>query len=200
MKKYERELPPGYKEVFNIDATSKKTGLIFNGIALVIAIVTVLVGCIPLFLQESVSFKISSLEFLLLDVIFLVSMIVYMVLHELTHGAAYKLLTGEKLTFGLSWSCAFCGVPNIYVYRQASLIALVAPLILFTIVFSILSVVLFFAGPAYYILSLILFGLHLGGCAGDGYVTLLFLLKFKDRRTLIRDTGPKQYIYVTEDK
>ena len=200
MKKYERELPPGYKEVFNIDATSKKTGLIFNGIALVIALVTVLVGCIPLFLQESVSFKIGSLEFLLLDVIFLVSMIVYMVLHELTHGAAYKLLTGEKLTFGLSWSCAFCGVPNIYVYRQASLIALVAPLILFTIVFSILSVVLFFAGPAYYILSLILFGLHLGGCAGDGYVTLLFLLKFKDRRTLIRDTGPKQYIYVTEDK
>lgn len=200
MKKYERELPPGYKEVFNIDATSKKTGLIFNGIALVIAIVTVLVGCIPLFLQESVYFKIGSLEFLLLDVIFLVSMIVYMVLHELTHGAAYKLLTGEKLTFGLSWSCAFCGVPNIYVYRQASLIALVAPLILFTIVFSILSVVLFFAGPAYYILSLILFGLHLGGCAGDGYVTLLFLLKFKDRRTLIRDTGPKQYIYVTEDK
>ena len=120
MKKYERELPPGYKEVFNIDATSKKTGLIFNGIALVIAIVTVLVGCIPLFLQESVYFKIGSLEFLLLDVIFLVSMIVYMVLHELTHGAAYKLLTGEKLTFGLSWSCAFCGVPNIYVYTQYS--------------------------------------------------------------------------------
>ena len=85
MKNYERELPPGYKEVFNIDATSKKTGLIFNGIALVIAIITVLVGCIPLFLQESVYFKIGSLEFLLLDVIFLVSMIVYMVLHELTH-------------------------------------------------------------------------------------------------------------------
>ena len=199
MKNFEKELPSGYNEVFKIDAVSKKTGLILNCIALVIAIITVLVGCIPLFLQNGVSFKIASLEFLLLDVIFLVSMILYMVLHELTHGAAYKLLTGEKLTFGLSWSCAFCGVPNIYVYRRASLIALVAPLVLFTAVFAVLSAVMFFIGPAYYILSLILFGLHLGGCAGDGYVTALFLFKFKDKRTLIKDTGPKQYIYVPEE-
>lgn len=75
MKNFEKELPSGYNEVFKIDAVSKKNGLILNCIALVIAIITVLVGCIPLFLQNGVSFKIASLEFLLLDVIFLVSMI-----------------------------------------------------------------------------------------------------------------------------
>jgi hypothetical protein len=40
--------------------------------------------------------------------------------------------------------------------------------------------------------------MHLGGCVGDDYVTLLFLFKFKDKTTLVQDTGPKQTIYVKE--
>ncbi|MCQ2122483.1 MAG: DUF3267 domain-containing protein, partial [Fibrobacter sp.] len=61
-------------------------------------------------------------------------MLVYIVLHELVHGAVYKLLTGQKLTFGFKASVAYCGVPDIYVYRRTALAALLAPFVVFDIV------------------------------------------------------------------
>ena len=51
---------------------------------------------------------------------------------------------------------------------------------------------------AVYSALVFILGMHLGGCSGDAYVTLLLWTKFKDKRTLIRDTGPVQYIYVPE--
>ena len=128
----------------------------------------------------------------------MVSMIAYIVLHELVHGIAYKSLTGEKLTFGMSWSCAFCGVPNIYTYRRTALISLTAPLIVFSVIFIAIAAVLYFVSPIYYLIVSFLFGLHLGGCSGDIYVTILFLTKFKDKSTLMKDTGPEQFFYVKE--
>ena len=116
-------LPEGYKESYHIDARKKKTGLIFNGIAfLVLAVVLAVV--LPTtdwsFLQQ-----LSAMEFLpfmgtylLYMAIFFCSMFVYLVLHELTHGVVYKAMTKKKLTFGISWSCAFCGVPDAYVTRK----------------------------------------------------------------------------------
>lgn len=124
--------------------------------------------------------------------IFAVSIAAYLVLHELTHGAAYYLLTRQKLTFGLTFSVAFCDVPQIYVYKKAALIALLAPFVLFDMVFLLgvflsttLSIKLMFA---------LLFSLHFGGCVGDLYCTILLLLKFKVN-ILVNDTGPKQTFY-----
>ncbi len=200
MKSFEKALPEGYTLAYHIDAKNKKTGLIMNAWALVILAVVAAVGSIPLFLDKSLNFEIEMIPMLITYLVFMASMIVYIVLHELVHGLAYKLLTHEKLTFGLSWSCAFCGVPNIYVYRRSAIIALVAPLITFTLVLIPLSVLLYFLHPIYYIFSLILLGMHLGGCVGDGYMTYLFLRVFKSNTTLVRDTGPEQFVYVMETK
>ena len=64
------------------------------------------------------------------SIIFIAAMLLYIVLHELTHGIAYKLTTGRKLTFGFTLSVAYCGVPDIYVYRKAAMTApiLIPPL------------------------------------------------------------------------
>ncbi len=193
MKNYEKELSSGYTEALHINALDKKLGLILNIAALAIGTVVVLVGLIPIFLSEPLEYD--NTKSLLVSLGFFWSMIVYMILHELVHGAAYKLLTHEKLSFGLSWSCAWCGVPNIYVYRQASLIALVAPLITFTLVLVPLSVYLFFVDSYIYIATLALLATHLGGCAGDIYMTFLLLTKYCDDAVLIRDTGPEQFVY-----
>ena len=195
-KTFEKELPEEYKEVFHLDARNIKFGIIFNAIALLVTIIVTVIA-IALLALGNVSISIGA-NLLVAYIVLMVSMIAYIVLHELVHGIAYKSLTGEKLTFGMSWSCAFCGVPNIYTYRRTALISLTAPLIVFSVIFIALAAVLYFVSPVYYLIVSFLFGLHLGGCSGDIYVTILFLTKFKDKSTLMKDTGPEQFFYVKE--
>ncbi|MBQ9729712.1 MAG: DUF3267 domain-containing protein [Clostridia bacterium] len=199
MKAFETEIPEGYVEKLHINATDKKTGLIFNGIAflVLIAVLAVVIptsnGSLSNMISENVMFL------ALACVVIGGGLTVYMVLHELVHGLAYKLLTKQKLTFGMTWSCAFCGVPNVFVYRKTALIALTAPLITFTVV---LLPALIFAGVYgswLYIPLGIIFGMHLGGCSGDAYLTWLLLTRFRSGETLVRDTGPEQFIYQKEE-
>jgi hypothetical protein len=145
-------------------------------------------------------FDMEAPRFLVAYAVFMVSMIVYVVLHELVHGIAYKTLTGEKLTFGMSWSCAFCGVPHIFTYRSTAIVAVVAPFAVFTILFIPILVFLYSFSPLYYLIAAFVFGLHLGGCSGDLYVLYLLTVKYKDSKTLMRDTGPEQYFYIPAEK
>lgn len=195
---FERELPEGYREVFHFNAKSIKVGIIFNLIALVVLIAVMAVGRWIYVAAGTPAPKIS------LDGIwhsvamlgFVAVMLLYIVLHELVHGICYKRMTGEKLTFGISWSCAFCGVPNIYTYRKTSIIAASAPLILFTVLLVPVCAVLMFVHPYLYMLGLFLFGMHLGGCGGDFYFVWILLFKYKSPDALMRDTGPEQFIYL----
>ncbi len=128
--------------------------------------------------------------------VFCAALLAYVILHELVHGAAYKILTKQKLTFGLTLTVAYCGVPDIYVYRKASLIALLAPFVLFTVLFAVL---LFFMPTAVdKCLMAFLLGVHVGGCVGDLYGAALYVFRFRDPETLMRDTGPAQTFYLPQ--
>ena len=196
---YEKELPLNYKQVFYINAKDAKFGIIFNLIALLICAIVLTFAILFLRLKSDFSFeKITAdpLQLFLPLLVLFVAMIAYVATHELTHGVAYKLLTGEKLTFGLSWSCAFCGVPHVYTYRKTALIAVISPFALFTLIFIPLLIVLYNISPIYYLVTAFLFGYHLGGCSGDLYVFILLATKFKNKKTLMKDTGPEQYFYI----
>lgn len=187
-RNFERELPEGYAEVFSIDASDKKTGVLLNLVAL--AVGGVIFGICWYVIRPADYLMNYSLARMM---VLLAGTIAYLVLHELVHGIAYKLLTGEKLRFGISLTAAWCGVPDIYVYRKTALISLLAPFTVFNIVFILLTV--FLTDPWYKIDAAILLALHVGGCAGDLYDTFLYLSRFKDPATLMRDTGPKQTFY-----
>ena len=118
----------------------------------------------------------------------------YIVLHELTHGAVYKLFTREKLTFGVTLSVAFCGVPHIYVKKRAALTSVIMPFLVFGVVFGL---PLFFIKTKllFYAVAL-LFTLHIAGCTGDLWVTGLLLFRYRGRDVLMNDTGPRQTFYV----
>lgn len=186
-KNYEKTLPEGYEEAFVIDAKDKKTAVFLN-IAAILIMAAILTAAV-LIIKPSDFFK--SYSFLR-NLLLIAAMIAYMVLHELVHGAAYKLLTGQKLTFGLTLSVAYCGVPEIYVYRRAAIIALLAP---FTVFLTLIIPVFFLENAWDKLYVMILFAMHIGGCAGDLYDTFLYLFRFKEPTVLMRDTGPKQTFY-----
>jgi hypothetical protein len=195
-RNFEKELPSNYELVYSIDAKSKRIGVIFTIVSLVILLVVMGICVIPLIINNKFNIDLTSPKYLYAYLVFMVVMIVYIILHELVHGIAYKGLTKEKLTFGLSCSCAFCGVPNIYCYRKTALIALVSPLIVFTIILIPITIWMYYVDAIFYLMSAFVLGLHLGGCCGDIFITWLLLTKFKSKTTLIKDTGPAQSIYI----
>ena len=187
-KNYEKELPQGYQEKRRVDFGNRKTGMIFNLIALLVAVVV----AVPILLFLP---KLDDNHVTVQLLILVLGATAYTMLHEVVHGFAYKALTKQKLTFGLKWSCAFCGVPDIYVYRKTAIMSLLAPCIAFNVLLLPAVIALGIIGSPFYLSAGIMFALHIGGCVGDLYVTGLLLFKYRDKDLLIRDTGPEQYIY-----
>ena len=188
MKHFERQLPEGYREVFTVDATAKRFAILMNlGAGIVtLAVFALYILCVRPALHFAALSPLTPL-------VFSAVLLGYIVAHELVHGLAYWLLTREKLRFGMTASCAYCGVPDIYVYRTASLIALLAPFTVFTLVF--LAAAIAFQSPWNETLAVLALAIHLGGCIGDLYDSFLYLTRFRDPMTLMRDTGPKQCFY-----
>ncbi len=197
---YTDTLPGEYREVSRINAKSAKFGILFNLLS-VIPLALVLGFAIAALKSHGTAPQyVNPQAALIATLIFAVSLILYLLFHELLHGLAYKALTGKKLTFGISWSCAFCGVPDIYVSRRTALIALVLPFAVFTVILVPLTVGLFFVSHIAFFLCAALLGLHWGGCVGDLYLILLLLFRYRSSQLLLRDTGPEQYLYLPESE
>ena len=134
-----KNLPEGYEAVREIDSVgNKRVAVGLNAAALLISALS---GTLLYFLRfRRFTFTVDEINFgayLLFTLGLLLSMFVYLVLHELVHGIVYKLMTREKLTFGISFSCAYCGVPDVFVTKKTALSALVAPFAVFTVAFSL---------------------------------------------------------------
>ena len=204
MKAFETKLPDGYVEVKTIDVKNKKIAIAFNLIAASTIIITIVTAWFSMFGTQPFAMCIDKLRSdnlwhdMLRLIFFAVVSVIYIVLHELTHGLVYKLFTKQKLSFGLTLTAAYCGVPDIYIYRTVALLSLLAPFCVFLPVF--LIPIFFLPYYADKLIFSFLLGMHVGGCVGDLYDACLYLFKLRDPATLMRDTGPKQtfYRYVEE--
>ncbi|MBO4749137.1 MAG: DUF3267 domain-containing protein [Lachnospiraceae bacterium] len=190
-KFFEKELPEGYVEAFVVDAYDKESSKGMRIGALVTAVVTfnmiLFLYAIPRWSEIIAGFSIiGCLELV-------ATYVLYISMHELTHGAVYKLLTKQRILLGFNPPAAYCGVPDIYVYRLTSLISLFAPFTIFGILF--LAMTILTADPFAKLLIMILLALHVIGCVGDLYGAWILLFKLKDPATLRKDTGPKQIYY-----
>lgn len=189
-KYFERELPEGYRTVKTIDAKDKKVGIILNLIALIPLAISLVATYFAMDKPEFIIEGENAGEYSLSLVVTLIILIAYVILHELVHGAVYKFFTREKLTFGLTFTVAFCGVPQIYVYRKPALAAVLAPFVIFLPIFLTLCFVL--PTPIMKMSAAFMLGMHIGGCSGDLWVSGLLIFRLRDNATLINDTGPKQ--------
>ena len=174
-KTFEPVLPEGYREALLIDAGNTRFSILMNIAALLLTVLILLIVVLHLRLSSfTLIFSFPQMFVLLL------LLLGYLVAHELVHGIAYKLLTGQKLTFGFTFTVAYCGVPDIYVYRRTALISLLAPFTVFTLLFGALMLGL--NDPVWKLVFAFMLAIHIGGCVGDLYDTFLYLFRFRDPR------------------
>ena len=200
-KNFERDLPQGYKVGDVIDASKGKFAVILTVLSVIPLFIAVGLLYLPFILDpNSVRLDIRLGENRLpYYAIALALTVAYVILHELVHGAVYKMHTGEKLTYGFALTCAYCGVPKIFTYRKTAIAAVLAPFALFSLILVPALVVCYFFNAGLYLALGIVFAMHLSGCSGDLYVAFLFATKYKDNRTLMNDTGPKMAFFVPTD-
>ena len=192
---YFYELPEGYTCVKTIDAKDKKTAVLFILVNLLLLAAVFAICAIFFFNKYSLNETLEHFNvFIMLG--FLASMFIYIVLHELVHGLFYKIFTHEKLTFGLTLTVAYCGVPNLYVKRGAAIVTTLAPFVVFNLAFVI--PMFFIPNPAIILALIILLSFHIGGCVGDLYGAIYLIFKNRKQKVIMNDTGPKQTFYVGE--
>ncbi len=202
-KNYENSIPQDYVQVKYVDAKNDKkqitvyTLLSFVPLLIVLPVLILIARyCNGYSISDAFKNASDMVTFLIACSVTFAILVIYIILHELVHGVTYKLFTGAKLTFGLTFTVAFCGVPEIYVRKKASIAALVMPFLVFSVIFIALTIGLWSISPLYGIFSGAVFAIHVGGCVGDLHWTLMYLTKFRHCNTLMRDTGPKQWLYI----
>lgn len=173
----------GYKECTKIDLVkNKKEALLVNIYGIIIMVVMAVF--IPLLIMGGIiEFNLET-TFPLFFIVLLISLILYIPLHEIVHGIVLKNYTDEKLSFGWKLVYAYCGSKEAVVNRKEYYAVALAPLLVFSVVFISLMVLNPSLSLVWYVMEI----MNVSGSVGDIYVSVK-LRKEKSRDILITDSG-----------
>ena len=173
----------GYKECTRIDLVkNKKEALLVNIYGIIIMVVMAVF--IPLLIMGGIiEFNLET-TFPLFFIVLLISLILYIPLHEIVHGIVLKKYTDEKLSFGWKLVYAYCGSKEAVVDRKEYYAVALAPLFVFSVVFISLMVLNPSLSLVWYVMEI----MNVSGSVGDIYVSIK-LRKEKSRDILITDSG-----------
>ena len=173
----------GYKECTKIDLVkNKKEALLVNIYGIIIMVVMAVF--IPLLIMGGIIEFNMETTFPLSFIVLLISLILYIPLHEIVHGIVLKKYTDEKLSFGWKLVYAYCGSKEAVVDRKEYYAVALAPLLVFSVVFISLMVLNPSLSLVWYVMEL----MNVSGSVGDIYVSIK-LRKEKSRDILITDSG-----------
>lgn len=185
-------LPEGYKEAFTIDLkNNKKLMLTVNGLALIIAAILAVLGCMIVPITKLFEIE-PILDYILRFAVICIGSIVYIILHEAVHGIFMKRYCTAKVNYGFTGMYAFAGSEGYYCRRHYIIIAL-APVVIWGIVLAILNV---FTNEAWFWAVYFIQISNLSGAAGDIYVTYRMMKLSPD--ILVNDTGVRMTVYEKE--
>ena len=173
----------GYKECTKIDLVkNKKEALLVNIYGIIIMVIMAVF--IPLLIMGGIiEFNLET-TFPLFFIVLLISLILYIPLHEIVHGIVLKKYTDEKLSFGWKLVYAYCGSKEAVVDRKEYYAVALAPLLVFSVVFISLMVLNPSLSLVWYVMEI----MNVSGSVGDIYVSIK-LRKEKSRDILITDSG-----------
>ena len=116
-----QSLPEGYREIGSVNLQKeKKTALLINGLALLIAAVMVVV--MNFFVPVSSQFQGEKglLDYFLKPLVLIASLFAYLCLHELVHGIAMKACGTKKVKYGFTGLYAFAASDDYYGKKNIS--------------------------------------------------------------------------------
>jgi hypothetical protein len=184
-------LPESYREIMHIDLQkNKKLAILVNAAACIIMVVML----IPIIMINSFSAIAEvvlspSMRFMLKVVLMVPAMILYMVLHELTHGIFMRKYSGVKPKYGFTGLYAFAG-STAYFNKKSYIIISLAPIVILGMVLAILQFTIPFEWFWFvYILQIV----NISGAAGDIYVT--YKMSKVPEDILVQDAGVSMTIY-----
>ena len=178
------QLPDGYGERIKIDLQNNKTeALLVNGLALVIMLVLIVIGHLVVPVQALLRLGITKLLLMVIGVL------LYLVLHELTHAVCMKYYGAEKVKFGYTGLYAYAG-SDAYFGKKPYIVIALAPVVVWGVVLLILNLL---AGDGWFWVVWLIQVSNLSGAAGDLYVTAKLSKMSAD--ILIQDSGVSMTVY-----
>ncbi len=192
MEKCTDTLPSDYSEIYSLDLQKdKKTALIVNGAAVAIMLILFFIGnaVMPVFslfeIEDEFYYRMTFIKLIVLCV----SMVIYMLLHELVHGVTMKLFGAKKVKYGFTGLYAYAGC-NEYFAKMPYIIIALAPIVIFGVVLFIVNCLV--PDDWFWIVYIIQI-MNVSGAAGDLFVTLKFSQLPKD--ILVKDVGVSMTVY-----
>jgi hypothetical protein len=195
-------LPDGYREILSVDLQkNKRLALLINGLALLIAAIMALTYIIfgpslEVYLIADSSDRGWALNLPLVLASLLITgvgTLVYIILHEATHGVFMYGFSKVKPRFGMTLMYAYAG-SDAYFGKLPYIVIALAPVAFLGGVLLALNILLpieYFL-PVYFIQIM-----NISGASGDFYVTARFASLPKD--ILVRDTGVSMTVYSSKD-
>ena len=159
---------------------------IVNGISLILVVVMLIAG----YFIDKFSIVSELYEQLIALAVVIVGFILYIILHEATHGVVMRLSVKAKLNFGFKGWAAYAGSTGYFDKKHYIAVAL-APLVLWGIVFGVLNI-FFNSGMWFWVIWVLQIG-NVSGAAGDLFCTYKMFTYPKD--ILVRDSGTDMSIF-----
>jgi len=187
-------LPEGYVLLEHIDLQKdKKLMGTVNGLALAAMVPLAVLGhlIVPISALHSTADGIGMM-WLRLAVLF-AGYLLYMVLHELTHGVCMKHYSGAPVKYGFTGVYAYAG-SEAYFDRRSYFVIALAPIVVLGIVLAVINALV--PESWFWVVYFIQIG-NLSGAAGDLYVTARF--RKHPETVLIQDSGVAMSVYVPEN-
>lgn len=186
-------LPEGYREIYQVNMQKdKKIFWLVNGLAVLIAAVLVVPMAFWVPIQTLFDMSQGLGAYALRFGVLLAGSIVYIVLHELTHGIAMKLCGTKKIQYGFTGAFAYAGSKDYYNKKDYILIAL-APIVVLGAV--LLVIQLLVPVQWFWVIWWIQVS-NLSGAAGDLFVSFKFSRMPKD--ILVQDYGLGMQVFSKE--
>ncbi|BEH01466.1 hypothetical protein brsh051_07470 [Brooklawnia propionicigenes] len=182
------ELPVTYTEHLTVDLKKdKKLTFVVQGIFVLVALIAVAAGLLLRLPLETGWSPVVTIP------VTLAACLVYMALHEATHGITLQLLTKVRPSYKVRFPFLTTG-NRAYLTRRTAVIVALAPVVFWGIVLlaSLLTLPDDYRMTAYIVLAL-----NFAGSAGD--FVEVFLVSKQPRAALIQDDGNKLHVFLPRE-
>ncbi|MDO4475196.1 MAG: DUF3267 domain-containing protein [Lachnospiraceae bacterium] len=183
-------LPEGYDQILEIDLVKNKKLMIgLNVVNLILLLGLLWLGHKHLSILQLLNIREGLMDYLLRLAILVVSIFLYMGLHEKVHGVMIRHYSGRPPHYGYGAGYAYAG-SDCYFNRRSYIVIALAPVVVWGVVLEVLCLLLpdRWFWHAYFIQAI-----NLAGAVGDLYVVFKILRQKKN--ILISDSGTVMTVY-----